>query len=90
MSDRLKSLHVVAPTEDLPQHGLVLGQVGTVVEVLDDGAFEVEFADDAGRPYLMVAVRGRPLIRPRYPHTPPARSALLDPQAARVPESGVV
>jgi len=69
MSDRLKSLDVVALTEDLPEHGLPRGQVGTVVEELGGDTFEVEFADDAGRPYLIVPVAGRQLIRLRYTQT---------------------
>ncbi|NJN47209.1 MAG: DUF4926 domain-containing protein [Candidatus Competibacteraceae bacterium] len=32
---------------DLPECGLVRGQVGTIVEQLDD-AYEVEFCDDEG------------------------------------------
>jgi len=69
MSDRLKSLDVAALTEDLPEHGLPRGQVGTVVEELGGDTFEVEFADDAGRPYLIVPVDGRQLIRLRYTQT---------------------
>ena len=42
-------LDVVALTADLPEKGLVRGQVGTVVEILGPEAFEVEFADDEGR-----------------------------------------
>ncbi|MGH7342977.1 MAG: DUF4926 domain-containing protein [Candidatus Rokuibacteriota bacterium] len=79
MSDRLKALDVVALTEDLPQHGLPRGQVGTVVEELAGDTFEVEFADDAGRPYLIVPMAGRQLIRLRYarPSSPdrPRRAA---------------
>ncbi|MCV3214445.1 DUF4926 domain-containing protein [Plectonema radiosum NIES-515] len=41
-----KLLDVVALTIDLPECNLWRGQVGTVVEVLADGAaFEVEFSD---------------------------------------------
>jgi len=38
-----KLLDVVAVPEDKPASGLVAGQVGTVVEVLASGVFEVEF-----------------------------------------------
>jgi hypothetical protein len=69
MTDRLKSLDVVALTEDLPERGLLRGQVGTVVEELGGDTLEVEFADDAGRPYLIVPVAGRQLIRLRYTQT---------------------
>ena len=43
-------LDVVALLTDVPEHCLVRGQVGTVVEILD-GAYEVEFCDDEGRTY---------------------------------------
>jgi len=41
-------LDVVALLSDVPAHGLLRGQVGTVVELLD-GASEVEFSDDEGK-----------------------------------------
>ena len=54
-------LDVVALLSDLPEHGLVRGQVGTVVELLD-GAYEVEFSDDEGRTYAELAVRRDQLL----------------------------
>lgn len=49
---------VVALTVDLPEYSLCRGQVGTVVEVLADGAaFEVEFSDRDGRVYESVGLR---------------------------------
>ena len=48
----IKLLDVVALTVDLPQDKLIVGQVGTVVDILADGkAFEVEFSDKNGRTY---------------------------------------
>jgi hypothetical protein len=48
----VKLLDVVALTVDLPEYNLRRGQVGTVVEMLADGAaFEVEFSDRNGRTY---------------------------------------
>jgi hypothetical protein len=41
-------LDVVALLTDVPAHGPLRGQVGTVVELLD-GAYEVEFSDDEVR-----------------------------------------
>ncbi len=38
-------LDVVAVLEDVPQHGLLCVEVGTVVELWKDGVFEVEFSD---------------------------------------------
>ena len=69
MNDRLKSLDVVALTEDLPEHGLPRGQVGTIVEELGGDVFEVEFADDTGRSYRIAPIAGRQLIRLRYTQT---------------------
>ncbi|HYE63359.1 MAG TPA: DUF4926 domain-containing protein [Phycisphaerales bacterium] len=47
----IKDLDVVALVTDQPKHGLVRGQVGTVVEVLAPGVYEVEFSDEQGRTY---------------------------------------
>lgn len=48
---------VVALVTDLPEHGLVRGQVGTVVAVWAPGVYEVEFCDDGGRTYAMAAIK---------------------------------
>lgn len=52
-----KLLDVAALLENIPARGLLRGQVGTVVEKLDDDFFEVEFSDDLGRTFAMVALR---------------------------------
>ncbi len=54
---------VVALLEDLSEEGLVRGQVGTVVENWSPGVFEVEFADDNGRTYAMVALKAEQLMQ---------------------------
>ena len=56
MNPSIDLLDVVALTEDLPEAGLIAGQVGTVVEKLADEVFEVEFCDDQGRTYAELAV----------------------------------
>lgn len=49
---KIKLLDVVALTQDVPDHNLKRGEVGTVVEILSDGeAYEVEFSDDNGQMY---------------------------------------
>jgi hypothetical protein len=53
---------VVALLEDLPGEGLVRGQVGTVVDDWAPGVYEVEFADNNGRTYAMVALRAEQLM----------------------------
>jgi len=46
-------LDVVALLTDLPAQQLARGQVGTVVEQLDDRILLVEFSDDEGRAYAV-------------------------------------
>lgn len=55
MDTKLHPLDVVALLSDVPAHGLLRGQVGTVVELLD-GACEVEFSDDEGKTYAELAL----------------------------------
>ena len=47
---------------DLPDLGLVAGEVGAVVELLSDDAFEVEFVDDAGYTYGLHTLRANQLV----------------------------
>ncbi|MFO7753977.1 MAG: DUF4926 domain-containing protein [Desulfobacteraceae bacterium] len=49
-------LDVVALLVDLPERGLVAGQVGTAVEILDNEVFEVEFCDNNGKTYDSLAL----------------------------------
>jgi hypothetical protein len=60
-SEPIAVLDVVALLVDVPTHGLVRGQVGTVVERLSDEMLEVEFSDDEGRTYAELAL-GRDLL----------------------------
>ena len=49
---KIKPLDVVALTQDVPEHNLKRGEIGTVVEILSNGeVFEVEFSDDNGQMY---------------------------------------
>jgi len=52
----MKTLAVVALTNDVPEKNLRRGQVGTVVEMLALGVVEVEFADLEGNTYAMCAL----------------------------------
>lgn len=58
----IKLLDVVALTADLPAQGLRRGQVGTVVEALSPGVFEIEFADEQGRSYAQAALEADKLL----------------------------
>jgi hypothetical protein len=53
---------VVSMLEDLPEEGLIRGQVGTVVENWAPGVYEVEFCDDNGKTYAMVALKAGQLM----------------------------
>lgn len=68
MKDEIKILDAVAVTEDLPEHGLRRGEVGTVVDVWQDGAFEVEFSDESGEAYAFAALRAEKLMPLYYRH----------------------
>jgi Domain of unknown function (DUF4926) len=59
----IEMLSVVALLEDLPESGLVRGQVGTVVESWAPGVYEVEFSDNDGRTFAMVALKAEQLMR---------------------------
>lgn len=49
-----RTLQTVALLTDLPEAGLTRGQVGTVVESLDENTALVEFSDDDGRAFAIV------------------------------------
>ncbi len=55
-------LDVVALLVDLPEHGLVRGQVGTVVETVGRETYEVEFSNDQGRTYAQLALQREQLM----------------------------
>ena len=58
----LKTLDTVALLTDIVEHGLVKGQVGTIVELLGDNTYEVEFADKQGRTLSTIAVNAKDLM----------------------------
>ena len=66
METSIRLLDVVALTTDLPEKGLVRGQVGTVVEILNPDVCEVEFFDDDGRTYAQAALEDHQLMVLHY------------------------
>jgi hypothetical protein len=64
MKSRMKIhlLDTVALVCDVPDLGLVAGEVGAVVELLSEDAFEVEFVDDAGYTYGLHTLRADQLV----------------------------
>jgi hypothetical protein len=65
-NERTPVLDVVALLTDLPAQRLVRGQVGTVVEQLDDKTLLVEFSDDQGRAYAVEPCRWADLLVLHY------------------------
>ena len=59
-------LDVVALLAELPAQGLARGQVGTVVERLDNKTLLVEFSDEQGRGYAIVPCLQSDLLVLRY------------------------
>ena len=65
----VKLLDVVALLGDKPAEGLVAGQVGTVVEVLAPGVFEVEFLDFHGRTVGLAELKRAELLALKHEPT---------------------
>jgi len=65
MPQRIKSIRLldtVALLQNLPERKLKRGEVGTVVEILAPGVYEVEFCDDEGQTYAELALRSDQLV----------------------------
>lgn len=58
----IKLLDVVAILKDASNEGVVLGQVGTVVEILAPNVYEVEFANKSGETISMMALKEKELL----------------------------
>jgi len=54
--DGASLLGAVALLADVPERGLVRGQVGVIVETLDDATVLVEFSDERGRAFEIAPV----------------------------------
>lgn len=66
INEPIHILDVVALLNERPDRGLSRGQVGTVVEELAPGVFEVEFSDNEGRSYATLALRSQDVIVLHY------------------------
>jgi len=66
MADDLALLDVVALLEDLSEAGLTKGQVGTVIELLDERTALVEFSGDDGHAYALAPIAKSRLLVLRY------------------------
>ena len=62
MPPRIQLLDTVALAHDLPEFGLVAGEVGAVVEMFSDDVFEVEFCDESGHTHGLHTLRAHQLL----------------------------
>jgi hypothetical protein len=60
---------VVAVLEDVPEHGLIRGEVGTIVHLWKSGAYEVEFSDSSGRAYAFASLNSDQLLKVNFGQT---------------------
>jgi hypothetical protein len=65
-AQRPSLLDVVALLADVPEQRLARGQVGTIVEQLDDKTLLVEFSDDQGRAYAVAPCAREDLLLLHY------------------------
>ena len=61
-NETIKLLDTVALLEDVPEHKLLRGNVGAVVEELDAETYMVEFVDSDGDTYGMMSLRSNQLM----------------------------
>ncbi|MCW5907295.1 MAG: DUF4926 domain-containing protein [Chitinophagales bacterium] len=66
MVNKISLLDVVATVKAFPDKNLHAGQVGTVVEILAEGVYEVEFADKSGRAITECAMKESDLLLLHY------------------------
>ena len=79
MQKTINLLDVVALTVDLPEANLWRGQVGTVVEILANGAaFEVEFSDRQGRTYESLGLRPDQIMLLHYEPLPTSPAPITE------------
>lgn len=67
---KLNLFDIVALKNDLPQHRLQSGQVGTIVEILAPEVYEIEFSDDDGQTYSTQALPAHQLLKLHYKPMP--------------------
>jgi hypothetical protein len=63
MEKHFELLDVVALVSDRSEEGLSRGQVGTIVEILADRVFAVEFSDLEGETYALLTLKAEDLLQ---------------------------
>lgn len=66
LMDILELFDVVVLTEAIPSYNLRKGVLGTIVEILDEEVFLIEFADTKGVSYAIVPIKSSSLMKVYY------------------------
>ena len=66
MNETIKLLDIVTLLAAMPDDGLAKGQVGTVVEVWSNDAYEVEFVDLKGQTIAILTLNTAQIMRLCY------------------------
>jgi hypothetical protein len=56
METNFKPLDVIALTVDIPERHLRRGEIGTILDPLTPGVWDVEFSDTLGRTYALASI----------------------------------
>lgn len=56
MENGYKTLDVIALTVDIPERHLRRGEIGTILDLLTPGVWDVEFSDNLGRTYALASI----------------------------------
>lgn len=62
MKSTISILDIVATKKSFPEHNILAGQVGTVVEILEDGFVEVEFSIKKEEEPILLAINSEDLM----------------------------
>lgn len=66
MTSNLRLLDVVALLKNVPEKKLKKGQVGTIVEILGNNHYEVEFCNNKGETLALIAIAEKELMLLHY------------------------
>ena len=66
----INELDVIALLKEIPVHGLVRGDIGTVVTILSDSVYEVEFMAEHGVSKAVIPVTEKDIMKIHFERLP--------------------
>lgn len=66
MNEKFKILDIIALLTDIPGKKLIKGQVGTIVEYLDNNIYEVEFCNKQGETISVLPIDEKSMLLLHY------------------------